>query len=113
MRLRALTIIATFLSGVVSASSLENVTIEQLGYDKNYPDRVFIKTSVAPTSQSRVQCHNDNNWNYVMPLLSPFEGKMYSALLAAHSAKQKVTLIGTNKCDAFDTIEGLHVIYTY
>ena len=80
---------------VSAASALHNVTIERIGYDKNFPDVVFIRTIFSPIEQQRITCHTDNNWNYVLATASTIEEKMYSAILAAHASKQSISFIGS------------------
>jgi hypothetical protein len=102
-----------FSSALVAQAStrLSNVTIDRLGYDKNFPDVIFIRTSIPPSGQSRISCHTDNNWNYVLATTLPIEEKMFSAILAAQSTKQKLTLRGSGECGAFNTIEQLRIVY--
>lgn len=105
----------TFLlisANALATSTLENVTIKMIGYDKNIPDAVFIKTSTSPLEQTRALCHKDTNWNYVLLLSTPLEQKMYSALLTAQASKQNLTLKGSGLCNAsYQEIESLHVMY--
>ena len=99
-------------TNTLAASSVENVTIKMIGYDKNIPDAVFIKTSKLPSEQSKVACHTDTNWNYVLLLSTPLEEKMYAAVLAAQASNQNLTLKGSGLCNAsYPVIESLHVLY--
>ncbi len=97
----------------LAGSMVENVTIKVIGYDKGIPDVVFIRTTQAPATQTRIGCHTDTNWNYVLKLSTDLENKMHAALLAAQASKQNLTLKGSGLCDAsYRAIESLHVVYT-
>ncbi len=118
MKKKVLTVLVVMMAMItINASAVGVVTnakIYQLGYDKDRPDVLFIRTDVTPSQQSdKISCHVNPGWNYVLRLQSSFEEKMYSALLAAHASKQTITLRGSGSCDIFGTIESLHVVYTY
>ena len=101
-----------FSFNVFGASTISDVTIKMIGYDKNHPNIIFIRTSKLPSTLERVACHTDTNWNYVLKLSSPLEEKMYTALLAAQASKQNLTLRGSGLCDApYSVIESLSVVY--
>jgi hypothetical protein len=95
-----------------AGSSLANAKIKMIGYDKNIPDVVFIKTDKPVSSQNKIDCHTDANWNYVLKLATPLEEKMYAALLAAQAAQQNITIGGSNQCNAsYTAVETLHTLY--
>ena len=96
----------------LQAATIHDVTITRLGYDKNFPTALFIRTSTAPATVARPSCHSDTNWNYVLKIETPLEERMYSALLAAHNTKQKLSLVGAGNCSPYPAVEGLNVIYT-
>lgn len=94
-----------------AGSNISNVTIEKLHINKSIGEVLFIVTS---SDQSKVGCHTDNNWNYVMPLTSELDKTLYSALLAAYVSQSKVQIIGTGECgSAFANIESLDKFYIY
>ncbi len=95
-----------------AGSTVSNVTISMIGYDKGIPDVVFIKTSMLPSTQTRISCHTDTNWNYVLRLSIPLEEKMYAALLAAQASRQNVILFGSGLCNSsYPLIESLQTMY--
>lgn len=100
-------------SGAFSSSSINNAKIQSLGYDKSHNNIVFIRVDKAIESKRKVKCHVNHDWHYTLKISTPFDEKMYSALLAAQASKQNLTLIGSGKCDAFSQIESLNVLYSY
>lgn len=93
-------------------TTIENVTIKLIGYDKNIPDAILIKTDKPASQQTRISCHTDTNWNFLLKMSTPLEDKMYAALLSAQASKQNLTLVGSGVCDAsYSAIESLHIIY--
>lgn len=107
-------ILLSVASSSFAGSTVSNVTITTIGYDKNIPDAIFIRTSKDPLTQTRVSCHTDTNWNYVLRLSpsTPIDEKMYTALLAAQASKQNITLVGSGLCNAsYGVVESLHIMY--
>ena len=92
-----LTLITLLVSVQAEAASVITRTkIVQLGYDKNHQDVLFIRTETWPADQlDKIACHTNPHWNFVLKLTTPFEEKMYSALLAAQASKQIITLKGS------------------
>lgn len=100
------------IAWAATPSVLTNVTISDIGYDKNIPDAIFIRTSAG--AQDKIPCHTDGNWHYVLKLSSPLEEKMYTAIVTAQVSKQSLEMRGSGLCDAsYNKIESLHILYTH
>lgn len=95
---------------IAMPTTLSAVQIEKLNLNRSLGSKIFIRTSASPQEQTRIECHTDNNWNFVLPLESDLDKSIYSSLLAALASGKTVTLTGTNGCDessGYSTIETL------
>ena len=74
------------------AGDLLDVRVVRIGSSKTYGEILFIKTDKVKTSLPG--CHVNLSWDYVMPLVSEQDKKLYAMLLAARASDTPVTLSG-------------------
>ena len=82
-----------------------DTTVTRLAIVKTHGDIVFIK--VDKPKDSAPACQVNLSWEYVMPLVSEQDKKMYAMLLAARVSQTPVSLNGTGGCNHFASIETL------
>lgn len=87
------------------AGDLADARLIKIGTMKTYGEILFIKTDKTKTSLPG--CHVNLAWDYVMPLVSEHDKKLYSMLLAARAADTPITLNGGGTCEYFGSIETL------
>ena len=104
-------IILSMLSALSNSATQSNVTIQTLMMDTsaNKTDRLFIQTNV-PRDSAAPECQTSGRWSFVLPLQTDHQNRMYSMLLAASAAGEKLTLLGTGLCDSWVDIETLYRI---
>jgi hypothetical protein len=101
----------TLLSAGTFAGTASNALIVTLGIDDGAPNILFIRVDRAKDAGTEPSCHTNGSWNYVRPLVSEQDKKVYAMLLAAKSTQTPVTLIGTTNCAAYSGIETLQAVY--
>jgi len=102
----ALAILMFLCSAVpAQAGDLADANVVRIGSTKTFGDILFIKTDKAKTSLPG--CHTNLSWDYVMPLVTEQDKKLYAMLLAARAAQTPVSLGGAGTCDHFGSIESL------
>lgn len=89
----------TLVSFSSHGGSLYSVTVKDLNVNRN-TSQVFVRTSVSPSEQTRVSCHEDNNWNFTFIMSTEVDKATFSTLLTAFSANKIVNIVGTNDCTA-------------
>jgi len=96
-----------FLCSALPAQAGEvlNAIVVRLANEKTYGDILFIKTDKAKTNFPG--CQINLSWDFVMPLVSEQDKKLYAMVLAARATQTPVSLIGAGTCDHFGSIESL------
>jgi hypothetical protein len=88
-----------------------NVVIGGLGMATENGNMVFISiggnSGGSKTGNPTCSTNGPSKWDFVLPLNTPLQNQMFTALLAAHNAGSPVTLVGSGKCDTFSTVETL------
>ncbi len=87
----------TLVSFSTHGGSLNSVTVKDLNVNRN-TSQVFVRTSIAPSEQARVSCHEDNDWNFTFIMSAEVDKAIFSTLLAALTANKIVNIVGTNDC---------------
>lgn len=85
------------------AGDILDAAVVRIASNKAYGEIVFIKTE--KTKSSVPGCHINLSWDFVMPLTTEHDKKLYAMLLAARSAQQPISLSGSGNCDTFGSIE--------
>ena|SRR5687767_1653991 len=87
------------------AGGVENGIVVKVSSSKQFGEILFIKTDKTKTGAPG--CQTNFSWDFVMPLVSEHDKKIYAMLLAARVAQTPITLSGTGTCDHFGSIETL------
>jgi hypothetical protein len=87
------------------AGGVEDAIVVKISSSKQFGEILFIKTNKSKTNIPG--CHSNLSWDFVVPLVSEHDKKLYSMLLAARVAQTPITLSGTGTCDHFGSIESL------
>jgi hypothetical protein len=85
------------------AGDILDATVVKIASNKAYGEMVFIKTD--KTKSSVPGCHTNLSWDFVMPLVSEHDKKLYAILLAARAGQTTVSISGLGNCDTFGSIE--------
>jgi hypothetical protein len=87
------------------AGEILDAIVVRITNSKAHGEILFIKTDKAKTSLPG--CHVNLSWDFVMPLVTEQDKKLYAMLLAARAAQTPVSLSGAGTCDHFGSIESL------
>jgi hypothetical protein len=87
------------------AGDLTDGTVVRIASNIQYGEIVFIKTDKSKSSVPG--CHTNLSWDFVMPLTSEHDKKLYAMLLAARASGTPVGLSGAGHCNHFGSIESL------
>jgi hypothetical protein len=88
-----------------NAGDIQNGAVVKISSSKAYGEILFIKTDKAKTGIPT--CHSNLSWDFVLPLVSEHDKKLYAMLLSARVAQTPLSLSGTGTCDHFGSIETL------
>ncbi len=86
-----------FLPVLGFGGSLNSVYVEDLNINRQL-SQVFIRTSIPPSNQARIACHEDSNWNFTFVITDEADKAVYSTLLSALVGKKLVDIVGTDTC---------------
>ena len=87
------------------AGDVLDANVVRITSAKTLGEILFIKTDKSKTSLPG--CHTNLSWDFVMPLVTEHDKKLYAMLLAARAAQTPVSLTGAGTCDHFGSIESL------
>lgn len=87
------------------AADILDANVIRIASSKTYGEILFIKTDKSKTNMPG--CHSNLSWDYVMPLVTEQDKKLYAILLSARAAQTPVSLSGAGSCDHFGSIESL------
>lgn len=93
----------------LQAGTILDASLTRLAIVKTHGDIVFVKADRS--KDSLPTCHTNLSWDFVMPLISEQDKKLYAMLLVARSSQMTVSLSGTGTCDHFGSIETLMGIH--
>jgi len=100
--------ILTLTNECLAGSTGTNAKIIAIDTNKGYgTGLVFIKLDVAPTGKP--SCSN-HYWDYTLSFSTPFDDKLYAALLSAFAAGSLVATTGTGACSDYGSIESLRSV---
>lgn len=101
--------VALFMSALAAhAGDILDAVVVKIASNKTYGKMSFIKTDKSKPSAPG--CQINLSWDYVMPLVTEHDKKLYAMLLAARASGSPVSLNGTGNCDTFASIESLLAI---
>jgi hypothetical protein len=101
----AASLIFLFSGLPAQAGEILDAIVVRLASVKTYGEILFIKTDKSKTSLPG--CHTNLSWDFVMPLVTEHDKKLYAMLLAARAAQTPVSLSGAGTCDHVGSIESL------
>lgn len=98
-------IVLTVCSFSGFATEYDNVTIKRLMLHRNFNDVVFIDLDIE--SPTRLECHENNEWDYVLNISDDFGRAIYSTLLAMKASQSSGLFTGNGLCNVYDYAESL------
>lgn len=99
----ALAWVAVLAVGIARASTVSEVTVQEIAIDPAYANVVFIRVSPAPTGQPG--CQTDGHWHYVLNFSGSLAAQQYAAILSAEMSGKTVSITGA--CADYPNVESL------
>ncbi|MBM0105753.1 hypothetical protein JM946_13510 [Steroidobacter sp. S1-65] len=93
----------TMLAPPLYAGDILDATVIRIASNKAYGEMVFIKTD--KTKSTVPGCQTNLSWDFVMPLTTEHDKKLYAILLAARAGATPISINGSGNCDTFGSIE--------
>lgn len=90
-------LVGLFLPVLSFGGSLNSVYVEDLNINRQL-SQVFIRTSIPPSNQTLIACHEDSNWNFTFVIANEADKAVYSSLLSALVGKKLIDIVGTGTC---------------
>jgi len=93
------------LAPLARAGDILDATLVKIASSKTWGEILFIKTDKSKSGLPG--CHTNLSWDYVMPLTTEHDKKLYALVMAARASQTPVSLNGTGTCDHFGSVESL------
>ncbi len=81
----------------VMAIKHSNVSVTGFSLHRNFENVVFVQLSSE--NPSRLECHANENWDFVLDISNDFGKAMYSTLLTMKASGSTGTFTGTGQCN--------------
>lgn len=91
------------LTAPLYAGDILDAHVVKIASNKGYGEMVFIKTDKSKATVPA--CQTNLSWDFVMPLATEHDKKIYAILLSARATQTPVSLSGSGNCDTFGSIE--------
>jgi hypothetical protein len=85
-----------------------NVSVVETGINRDYPNVVFVRLSVAPTGIPA--CSSNGYWHFTLSLTGVTGKELYSMLLTAAASGKLLQITGTGTCNEYGQVESVNAI---
>ncbi len=106
-----ISIVIIFMWFTNASAEISNAKIETLMIHKSLGNLLFIKLENV-THPNSPSCYTNTNWDFVLPLTSSLDEKMYSILVTAWASDALINYTGTGNCNDYPSVESLERIET-